>query len=108
MKALSEINPWGSSDCQECESNDELTKFEDSFVVSNDSSRLSDSDQYLARLYSRLKNAMAPSELVHLLKADVLQAVTDEQLNQADDTTNKSDDEIPINDKVDTDSLQSH
>lgn len=50
MKALSEINPWGSSDCQECESNDELTKFEDSFVESNDSSRLSDSDQYLARL----------------------------------------------------------
>lgn len=48
---------------------------------------------------------MAPSELVHLLKADVLQAVTDEQLNQADDNTDKSDDDI--NDKVDSDSIQS-
>lgn len=49
MKTLSSADPWGSSDCQESEL-DEISCFEDSFVETDDSSRLSDSDQYLERL----------------------------------------------------------
>jgi len=130
-------DPWsnGTQVSNDCETNgNEDARFEDSFVNERlDSSRLSDSEQYLARLYSRLKNvkggtskkdlidslsnakedciarlvtngqrfdseeeamlaanpvirhiaphlqALTASELVHLLKADVLQSVTDEQ-----------------------------
>ncbi|XP_043271233.1 uncharacterized protein [Venturia canescens] len=138
-------DPWSNgtnhpNNANENEFNDDA-RFEDSFVDENfDNSRLSDSDQYLARLYSRLKHikggtskkdlvnslsdvkadciarlvtngqcfeteeeafvaanpvirhiaphlqALTASELVHLLKADVLQTVTDEQNGREEDS----------------------
>ncbi|XP_015116358.1 uncharacterized protein LOC107040678 [Diachasma alloeum] len=131
MKTLT-MDPWGSG--PEVPASEASTSFEDSFVTAQaDVMRLDDSDQYLQRLYSRLRQvqggtskkdlvnslsqvkedtiarlitsgrrldpeeeailgtnpllrhitphlqALTASELVHLLKADVLQSSTDEQ-----------------------------
>ncbi|XP_034935639.1 uncharacterized protein [Chelonus insularis] len=133
MKTIA-MDPWNSESFPVEEN--KITEFEDSFVAEEamiDSTRLSDSEQYLEKLYTRLKNvqggkskkdlvdslsqikedslarfistggrlateeeaalaanplirhitphlqALTSSELVHLLKADVLQVVTDEQ-----------------------------
>ncbi|XP_012270851.1 uncharacterized protein LOC105694591 [Orussus abietinus] len=133
MKAA--IDPWGYSNCPSGDSN-VCNSFEDCFVENitlTDQLRLSDSEQYLERLYSRLKaikggttkkdlvtslsnvkedyiarfitagqslesveedqltsnpllrhivphlQALTVCELVHLLKADILEIVTNEQ-----------------------------
>ncbi|XP_011303443.1 uncharacterized protein [Fopius arisanus] len=144
MKTLT-VDPWGPAVSQ----NEVPTSFEDSFVTARADLRLDDSDQYLQRLYSRLRQvqggtskkdlvkslsqvkedtiarlitsgrrldpeeeailgsnpllrhitphlqAMTASELVHLLKADVLQSSTDEQQETNVIITDSTDTAIP-------------
>ncbi|XP_011495735.1 PREDICTED: uncharacterized protein LOC105360517 isoform X2 [Ceratosolen solmsi marchali] len=142
-------DPWSCTDtCGEKKISESCSSFEDSFVstASNlqELTKLPDSEEYLARLYSRLKSiqggtskqdlinslssakedciarlitnghnletaeerelatnplirhiaphlqALTANELVHLLKADVLQAVVDEQKQIIKDIEDKS------------------
>ncbi|XP_017877495.1 uncharacterized protein LOC108623468 isoform X2 [Ceratina calcarata] len=138
-------DPWCETDVPQ-ESNDKCkTGFEDSFVESqSDYSKLDDSEEYLAKLYSRLRNlqkgtskkdlvsslsvakedciarlitsghkieteeeielssnplirhivphlqALTASELVHLLKADVLQVISETEEQKIDKLLNET------------------
>uniref|UniRef100_A0A0C9PVG8 Ccdc32_1 protein n=1 Tax=Fopius arisanus TaxID=64838 RepID=A0A0C9PVG8_9HYME len=64
MKTLT-VDPWGPAVSQ----NEVPTSFEDSFVTARADLRLDDSDQYLQRLYSRLRQVQGGTSKKDLVKS---------------------------------------